>query len=83
MTAKIKVSDFIPFNLNDNIKGTFFDTTLTLPIDKLSWIFKPNEEVITTADLGIKRITLEKVLQKLFGEVETERYDRGQTHYVY
>lgn len=81
-SAKIKIPGFESFDLNDNIKGSFFDNELTLPIDKITWVFKPKGEIITTTDLGIKGINLEKILQKLFGEMDIERYDRGQTYYI-
>jgi hypothetical protein len=78
-----KYSQFIPFNLNDNINFTRYGKDLTLPIHKLSWDFKSAEEVITTVELGLPRLDIVDRLKKISTDVLEPGKDYGMQYYVY
>lgn len=79
----IKVPYFLDVHVNDVIEGTFYGFDLTLPVNSITWNFRANGDIETNLQLGAKRYSPEKLLKRMFNDVETLYYDAGIKYYIY
>lgn len=79
----MKWNDFMNFRLNDNINFTEYQKNITLPIDKLAWNFKAEDEIETSVDLGLPRLSIKDLLSKYSTAVIEPGKDWGHQYFVW